>query len=175
MASERIGRPRYDPEGPEEVMGMLREMAADMREQATATNRMMERMKQRNKENSEGYNGGAEVDLEYLKFAEFRKANPPSFRGAYNRDRADEWIKAMKKIFSVGLHRGVENSFCYLYARSRCCVLVGGHQEAVGRHSDPHHVEEFQDALLQEVLSHFREECEGAGVHEFASRDHKCC
>ena len=90
MVSKRRGRPHNDPEGPEEVMGMLREMAAAMREQATTTDRMMERMKQKNEKNSEGYNGGAEVDLEYLKFAVFRKANPPSFRGAYNCDRVDE-------------------------------------------------------------------------------------
>ena len=53
---------------------------------------MMERIEQRDKENLEGHNGGVEVDLEYLKFAEFQKANPPSFRGAYNPDRTDEWI-----------------------------------------------------------------------------------
>ena len=36
MASGRRGRPRNEPEGPEEVMGTLREMAAAMREQAAA-------------------------------------------------------------------------------------------------------------------------------------------
>ena len=101
MASGRRGRPRNEPEGAEEVMGTLREMAATMREQAAAAHRMMERMEQRDEENPEGHNGGAEVDLEYLKFAEFRKANPPSFRGTYNPDRADEWIKAIEKIFTV--------------------------------------------------------------------------
>ena len=39
--------------------------------------------------------------LDYLKFAEFKKANPPSFRGAFDPDKADEWVKAMEKIFSV--------------------------------------------------------------------------
>ena len=76
-------------------------MAASMREQVAAAYSMMERMEQRNKENSEGHNGGAKVDLEYLKFAEFRKVNLPSFRAAYNLDRANEWIKAIKKIFMV--------------------------------------------------------------------------
>ena len=61
----------------------------------------MEQIELRDEENPERHNGGAEVDLEYLKFAEFRKANPPSFRGAYNPDRADEWIKAIQKIFMV--------------------------------------------------------------------------
>ncbi|XP_027343014.1 uncharacterized protein LOC113855579 [Abrus precatorius] len=41
------------------------------------------------------------MDLEYLKFAEFRKANPPNFRGAFDPDKADEWIKAMEKVFYV--------------------------------------------------------------------------
>ena len=41
------------------------------------------------------------MDLEYLKFAEFRKVNPPSFRGDFEPDKADEWIKAMEKVFSV--------------------------------------------------------------------------
>ena len=41
------------------------------------------------------------MDLEYLKFAEFRKANPPSFRGAFDPNKVKEWIKAMEKVFSV--------------------------------------------------------------------------
>ena len=44
---------------------------------------------------------GSEVDLEYLKFSEFRKANPHSFRGAFNLDEAKEWVKAIEKVFSV--------------------------------------------------------------------------
>ena len=51
---------------------------------------------------SEGGNpNGEKVDLEYLKFAEFRKANPPSFRGAFHPEKAEEWIKAMEKVFLV--------------------------------------------------------------------------
>ena len=71
MASGRHGRPRNEPEGPEEVMGMLCEMATAMREQAAAAHRMMERMEQSDEENPEGHNRGTEVDLEYLKFTEF--------------------------------------------------------------------------------------------------------
>ena len=41
------------------------------------------------------------MDLEYLKFAEFRKANQPSFKGVFDLDKADEWNKAMEKVFSV--------------------------------------------------------------------------
>ena len=41
------------------------------------------------------------VDLEYLKFVEFRKAKLPNFRGVFNPDKADEWVKAMEKVFSV--------------------------------------------------------------------------
>ena len=72
-----------------------------MREQATAAHNMMEQMGQRDEENPEGHNGGAEVDLGYLKFAEFRKTNPLSFRGPYYIDQGDEWIKAIEKIFTV--------------------------------------------------------------------------
>ena len=48
-----------------------------------------------------GNSHGPGADLDYLKFAEFRKANSPSYRGAHDPDKADEWIKAMEKIFSV--------------------------------------------------------------------------
>ena len=48
MASERHGRPCKEPEGPEEVMGTLCEMATGMREQAATTHHMMEQMEQRN-------------------------------------------------------------------------------------------------------------------------------
>ena len=29
------------------------------------------------------------------------KANPPSFRGTFGLDKAEEWVKAMEKIFSI--------------------------------------------------------------------------
>ena len=51
---------------------------------------MMEQMEHRSKENLEGHKGGAKIDLEYLKFFEFEKANLLSFRGAYNPNWADE-------------------------------------------------------------------------------------
>ena len=41
------------------------------------------------------------MDLEYLKFAEFRKANPPCFRGIFDPDKVDEWIKAIENVFSI--------------------------------------------------------------------------
>ena len=41
------------------------------------------------------------MDLEYLKFVDFRKENPLSFRGVFDPDKADKWIKAMEKVFSV--------------------------------------------------------------------------
>ena len=44
---------------------------------------------------------GSKVDLEYLKFAEFRKANLPSFQGAFDPDKADKCVKVMEKVFSV--------------------------------------------------------------------------
>ena len=36
----------------------------------------------------------------YLKFTEFQKANSPNFRGAFDLDKAEEWVKAME-VFSV--------------------------------------------------------------------------
>ena len=59
-------------------------MATTMREQAIATHSTMEQMERTLEKNLEDHNNGVEVDLEYLMFAEFRKANPPSFRGTYN-------------------------------------------------------------------------------------------
>ena len=47
-----------------------------------------------------GNPNGSKVDLEYLKFVEIRKANSPSFRGTFDPDKAEEWVKAMEKIFS---------------------------------------------------------------------------
>ena len=44
---------------------------------------------------------GVEVDFEYLKFAKLRKANPLSFRGTFDPDKAKEWIKAMENICLV--------------------------------------------------------------------------
>ena len=41
------------------------------------------------------------MDLVYLKFTEFKKANLPSFRGVFDPNKADEWIKDMKKVFSI--------------------------------------------------------------------------
>ena len=101
MALRRCGRSHNELEGLEEVMGTLHEMAAAIREQAIAAHHMMELIEQKDEENPEGHNGGDEVDLEYLKFTEFRKENLLSFRGTYNPDRADEWIKAIEKIFTV--------------------------------------------------------------------------
>ena len=60
-------------------MGTLREMAYAMREQATVAHQMMEQMGRKPEEGHGGNPNGAEVDLEYLKFAESREANPPSF------------------------------------------------------------------------------------------------
>ena len=39
--------------------------------------------------------------MAYLKFAEFQKANPPSFTRALDLDKVEEWIKVMEKVFSV--------------------------------------------------------------------------
>ena len=58
-------------------------------------------MEQLDRQGEGGNPNGAEVDLKYLTFIELKKANPSSFRGTFNPDKAQEWIKAMEKIFSV--------------------------------------------------------------------------
>ena len=101
MASGTLGRPRMTPtqEGPADFMNTLREMAYAMQEQAAVAHQMMDQLG-RWPEAGHGENpNGREMDLEYLKFAEFRKANPPSFQGAFDPDKAEEWIKAMEKVF----------------------------------------------------------------------------
>ena len=62
---------------------------------------MMDQLGKRPEAGYEGNLNGLGVDLEYLKFAKFKKANPPSFRGAFDPNKADEWVKAMEKVFSV--------------------------------------------------------------------------
>ena len=79
----------------------IREMAYAMQEQATAAHQMMDQLGRQPEVGHGGNPNGLGVDLEYLKFAEFRKANPPSFRGAFDSDKADEWVKTMKKVFSI--------------------------------------------------------------------------
>ena len=61
----------------------------------------MDQLGRRPETGHEGNPHGPRVDLDYLKFEEFKKANPPSFQGAYDPDKADEWIKAMEKVFSI--------------------------------------------------------------------------
>ena len=102
-ASSRRGRPwnQPAPEDPAELMGTLREMAYAMREQAVAAHKMMDQLGRQPEVNQGGNLNGPEVDLKYLKFAEFWKANPPSFRGAFDSNKAEEWVKAMEKVFSI--------------------------------------------------------------------------
>ena len=72
-----------------------------MLEQVVAATQMMDYLGRQSEVGHGGNHNGSRMDLEYLKFAEFRKANQPSFRGVFNPDKADEWVKAMKKVFSI--------------------------------------------------------------------------
>ena len=82
-------------------------MAHAMQEQAAIAYQMMDQLGRwpeadhGGNPHGPGNRHGPGADLDYLKFAEFRKANPPSFRGAYDLDKVDEWIKAMEKVFSI--------------------------------------------------------------------------
>ena len=88
-------------EDPADFMGTMREMAYAMQEQAAIAHQMMDQLGRRPEVGDGGNPNGPEVDLEYLQFIEFKKANPPSFKGTSDPDKADEWVKAMEKIFSV--------------------------------------------------------------------------
>ena len=81
-------------------MGNFRAVARAMQDQAIVAAQMVERMNRQSEENSTK-RGRMEVDLEYLKFSEFRKVNPPSFRGTFNPDAADEWIMKIEKVYLV--------------------------------------------------------------------------
>ena len=83
-------------------MDMMREMAyGGMREQLAAVTQMMGQLGKQPEISHGGNPNGLGANLEYLKFAEFRKANPPNFRGVFNPDKADEWVNAMEKVLSI--------------------------------------------------------------------------
>ena len=98
MASEKRGKPRMSPAQEESTkfLHTMREMAYAMPVQAAAATQMMGQLGRQLEVGHRGNHNGPGVDLEYLKFAEFRKANPPSFRGAFNPDKANEWVKPME-------------------------------------------------------------------------------
>ena len=103
MASSRRSRPQAEstPEDLANFLGTLREMTYTMREQVVTAHQMMDQLGRQPEPCHRGNSNGLEVDLEYLKFAEFRKANSPSFRGVFNPDKAKEWVKTMEKVFSI--------------------------------------------------------------------------
>ena len=68
----------------------MREMSHAMREQAAASHQMMDQLGRWPEAGHGGNLHGPGANLDYLKFAELRKVNPPSFRGAYDLDKADE-------------------------------------------------------------------------------------
>ena len=72
-----------------------------MKDQVAAANHLMERFDRRVGENPSENPGGEGVDQEYQKFVEFCKSNPPNFRGTFNPDKVEEWIKAMENFFFV--------------------------------------------------------------------------
>ena len=109
---------------------------------------------------------GLGVDLDHLKFTEFRKANLPSFRGAYDPNKADEWIKAMEKsFFCLGLLGPSKGDLCHLYARSRCRVLVEQCTKTTRRMSDGSHLDGVQRCFLPKVLSCFSSKCQRVRIY----------
>ena len=73
-----------------DFMDKLWEMAYAMQEQAATAPQIMDQLGRQPEAGHEGNPNGSEVDLEYLKFAKFRKANPPSFRGAFDPNKTEE-------------------------------------------------------------------------------------
>ena len=82
-------------------MDTMGEMAYAMWEQAIAAHQMMDQLGRQLEVGHGGNSNGPGMDIKYLKFTEFRKANPPNFRGVFNPDKADKWVKAMEKVFSI--------------------------------------------------------------------------
>ena len=102
-------------------MGTFQVMAFTMGEQAATTNWMTKWLERK----GEGGNlDGVEVNFEYLKFAEFRKANPPSFQETFILDKGEEWIKDMDKAFSMLVctdHQKVASATYILEADEEFC------------------------------------------------------
>ncbi|KAK7350011.1 hypothetical protein VNO77_08020 [Canavalia gladiata] len=61
---------------------------------------MIDRM-DRQSENHEGTANTSVANPDRVKFTEFRKMNLPSFKGTLNHDKADDWIKAIEKVFGI--------------------------------------------------------------------------
>ena len=103
MASDRRDRPQTTPaqEDLADFMYTLGEMAYAIQEQAATTHQMMDQLGRRPKAGYGRNPNGLEANLEYLKFAKFKKANPPNFRGAFDPDKTEEQVKVRKKVFSV--------------------------------------------------------------------------
>ena len=80
-----------------EFIRTFQQMANAMQAQTIAVEHMMDQLNQRSEESV----GGNGADAEYKKFSEFQKVNLPSFKGAFNPDEADEWIKEIEKIYSM--------------------------------------------------------------------------
>ena len=78
MASGRRGRPQTTPiqDDPADFIDTMREMAYAMREQVATVHQMIEQLGRLPEAGLGGNPNGPGVDLEYLKFAKFRKANP---------------------------------------------------------------------------------------------------
>ena len=134
-------------------------MAYAMREQTAAAHQMMDQL---GRQPEAGYGGnphnprnphGRGANLDYLKFAEFRKMNPHSFRGAYDSDKVDELIKAMEKsFFCPGLLRPSKGDLYHLYVRSRRRVLVERRTETIQRISDGNHLDGIKRVFYQKYF-----------------------
>ncbi|MED6178976.1 hypothetical protein PIB30_112585, partial [Stylosanthes scabra] len=80
----------------------MRETTAAMRESAAATNRAMEHMGRRNRNDENGVEGneidnGSGGNNRPMTLATFLKVNPPSFSGTTTVTKADDWFREMER------------------------------------------------------------------------------
>ena len=83
-----------------DVMESFIAMVRAVRKQAAATTLMAKQIANQNG-NGNGNGHGNGYGDDYMQFLEFCKANPHSFRGIYNLDVANKWIKETEQIFSI--------------------------------------------------------------------------
>ena len=99
MAFDRWDRPRTTStqDDPADFMGTLSEMTYVMQKKAAVVHHMMDQLGRQPEASHRGNLNGPEPRISQVRG--IQKANPPSFRGTFDPDKAEEWVKAMEKIF----------------------------------------------------------------------------
>ena len=93
----------------EQVAKALQDQATASRGQTAMTNEVLQQMRRDQASREQSLNEGGRMvpgvapamDSQYVGLAEFRKNDPPSFRGEHDPRVAVEWLQGMEKIFRV--------------------------------------------------------------------------